>query len=85
MAFSKDVINAAWKRADGRCECTLNTCPDHVGRCNKPLDPQNKTEGQKWHAHHIVSQQANGSDGLRNCAILCIPCHERTRSYGSPK
>ncbi len=82
MSFSPEVINAAWKRAGGRCECILATCPSHGGRCNKALDPQNRTEGMKWHAHHVVSQSAGGSDGLQNCLILCVPCHEHTKSYG---
>jgi hypothetical protein len=82
MAFPQAVIDAAWKRAGGKCECTLNTCPYHTGRHNKALDPQNRTEGMKWHAHHILSQNAGGSDGLQNCLILCIPCHEYTKSYG---
>lgn len=82
MAFSPDVINAAWKRAGGKCECARTTCPHHTGRCNKALDPYNRIEGRKWHAHHIDSKNADGSDGVHNCQILCIPCHESTRSYG---
>lgn len=82
MAFSQDVINAAWKRAGGKCECRRTTCPHHNSRCDRSLDPQNKAEGKKWHAHHIVSVSAGGSDGLQNCQILCIPCHKETRSYG---
>lgn len=82
MAFSQEVIDAAWKRAGGKCECDLFTCPHHTGRHNKTLDPKNRIEGMKWHAHHKISQNAGGSDGLQNCQILCIPCHEYTKSYG---
>jgi 5-methylcytosine-specific restriction endonuclease McrA len=82
MSFPQDVINAAWKRAGGRCECKRQ-CPEHLGRrCNKELDPKNNVSGKKWHAHHIVSQEAGGSDTLENCEILCIKCHENTQSYG---
>jgi 5-methylcytosine-specific restriction endonuclease McrA len=81
MAFSQEVINQAWRRAGGKCECTLGAC-NHNGRCNKMLDPQNKIEDRKWHAHHIISQEAGGSDTVDNCRILCVPCHEKTRSYG---
>jgi len=82
MAFSQETINQAWRRAEGRCECTLKNC-GHAGRCNKELDPQNKIEGKKWHTHHIVSQDAGGSDTLNNCQILCVSCHENTGSYGN--
>ena len=81
MAFSQDTINQAWHRTGGRCECTLKIC-GHQERCNKVLDPQNKIEGRKWHAHHIVSQNAGSLDNLSNCQILCVPCHENTGSYG---
>lgn len=76
MAFSKEVTDAAWRRAGGKCECTRK-CSHHTGRrCNAPL-----TAG-KWHAHHITAAAAGGSDTLSNCEALCIPCHENTRTYG---
>lgn len=81
MTFSQEIIDQAWSRASGKCECTLNVCR-HAGRCNKELDPQNATPGKKWHAHHIVSLDAGGPDSLSNCQILCIECHENTHSYG---
>ena len=81
MAFSQETIDQAWRQAGGKCECSLRNC-GHTGRCNKVLDPQNSTAGKKWHAHHVVSQEAGGSDGLSNCLILCVDCHENTRSYG---
>ena len=81
MAFSKETINQAWHRAGGKCECALKKC-NHIGRCNKVLYSQNFTLGKKWHAHNVVSQDAGGSDGLSNCLILCISCHENTGSYG---
>jgi len=82
MAFSQEVIIAAWKRAGGRCECRLEKCRHLMGRCNRVLDPANREPGKKWHAHHVISQDAGGSDSLKNCQILCIPCHEKTGSYG---
>jgi hypothetical protein len=76
MAFSQEVKDQAWRRAGGKCECTRETCPEHTGRCNAAL-----TAG-KWHAHHIVSEDADGPDTLSNCEALCVPCHENTVSYG---
>lgn len=81
MAFSQEIINQAWHRAGGKCECMLKNC-GHSSRCNKVLDPKNSIPEKKWHAHHVVSQEADGHDGLSNCQILCIACHENTRSYG---
>jgi len=81
MAFDQSIIGAAWRRAGGRCECMLKVC-GHSGRCNKLLDPKNEKVGMKWHAHHIVSQDAGGDDTLSNCKILCVDCHENTHSYG---
>lgn len=82
MAFPQEVIDAAWRRAGGKCECTRQ-CPKHSGyRCNRILDPSNQKPGMQWHAHHTVSQDAGGPDTIENCEILCIECHKNTESYG---
>ena len=82
MPFSQDVKVAAWRRAGGRCECTRH-CPGHaLRRCNKDLDPGNSVKGKEWQSHHVVSQASGGPDTLQNCQILCVPCHENTKSYG---
>ena len=84
MAFSQTVINEAWARAGGKCECTRQNCPEHsTPRCGKVLDPANQRVGMKWHAHHLTAQAAGGSDSLSNCQILCVECHEQTQSYGA--
>lgn len=33
-------------------------------------------------AHHKHSVRAGGSDTLSNCQILCVNCHQETRTYG---
>ncbi len=82
MPFSRDVINDAWRRAGGRCECT-RSCPEHSGsRCNRNLDPYNQIPAMRWHAHHRTSEDASGTDTLDNCEILCLRCHKNTESYG---
>jgi 5-methylcytosine-specific restriction endonuclease McrA len=75
MAFPQSVIDDLWRRAAMRCECTRTT-HDHSGRCTRPL-----SAGQ-WHAHHVTSVAAGGSDTLANGEALCVPCHEKTRSFG---
>jgi 5-methylcytosine-specific restriction endonuclease McrA len=74
MAFPQDVKDRAYRRAGGKCECARTVC-GHKGRCNASL-------ADGWHAHHVTSQDAGGSDGIENCEALCIPCHKKTASYG---
>jgi HNH endonuclease len=76
MAFSQAVKDAAYRRAGGRCECTMNNCRTHRAgvRCNAQLT--------RWHAHHKHSVVAGGSDDLSNYLAMCVPCHENTRTYG---
>ncbi len=74
MAFSQETRAAAFRRAGGKCECTMRNC-GHSGRCNKPLSSD-------WHAHHLHSQAAGGPDSLSNCLAMCVACHENTRTYG---
>ncbi len=78
--FSDQIINQAWDRAGGRCECTRIRCR-HSGRCNKKLlfNSRGAETEYGWEAHHINS---NGDDSLSNCEILCQECHKNTQSYG---
>ena len=77
MAFSTETKQAAFRRAGGQCECRRLACTVHSTlRCTTKL-----TSGG-WHAHHVTSVAAGGSDSLSNCEALCIPCHEQTQSYG---
>jgi hypothetical protein len=75
MAYPQSVIDALWKRSGGKCECQRKGC-GHTGRCNAKLTAHN------WHAHHVLSVAAGGSDTLGNALALCIRCHQNTLSYG---
>jgi len=82
MSFSDSVIETAWKRAEGRCECRRRSHNHPYVRCDKQLVWSNAgKDGTRgcWEAHHI---NANGPDTSSNCEILCCDCHSRTRSYG---
>jgi len=68
MAFSDETKRLAFNRAGGRCE------NENCGRQLSWLG--------NWHAHHKHAVAAGGPDTLSNCQILCIPCHENTRTYG---
>ena len=84
MGFSKEVIQEAWDRAGGRCECRRTNCKHGGLRCNKELVWKNRSEGERgaWEAHHITAVASGGTDTVSNCEILCLDCHKKTRSYG---
>lgn len=84
MAFSDSVVQAAWQRAGGCCECTRST-HGHAGRCNARLvwAARGVERGiGGWEAHHKTSVAAGGADVENNCEILCQPCHKKTQTYG---
>jgi len=85
MAFSKTTVDAAWKRADGKCECRRSTHNHPYTRCGKTLVYENRgKDGARgaWEAHHKTAVSSGGSDALSNCEILCVDCHKKTGSYG---
>lgn len=80
MVFPDNVVEAAWRRAGGRCECRRLSHNHPYVRCNKELVWENRgRDGRgKWEAHHRVSVDAGGADTLSNCEILCWDCHSQT-------
>ena len=74
MAFSQKVKDAAYRRAGGRCECTMMVCAHHTGRCNAALQVG-------WHAHRRTTGLAEDGDTLRNCVAMCATCHRNAPSY----
>ena len=76
--FSDEIVEQAWTRSGGKCECTRTT-HGHTGRCNKMLLKSSRGDRDSsygWEAHHISS---SGGDTLSNCEILCWnPCHKAT-------
>ncbi len=78
--FPESVVEAAWNRSGGRCECTRSS-HGHASRCRTQLNKgsRGKETAMGWEAHHINS---NGEPVLSNCEILCQDCHKKTGSYG---
>jgi hypothetical protein len=75
MAISQETRSALYKRAGGRCECTMRVCDHPAGqRCTRSL-----VTGY-WDAHH---RSATGGDTLSNLIAICATCHKNTRTYGS--
>lgn len=83
MAFSDDVIDAAWDRSDGHCECRRTT-HNHNGRCPRILikSLRGRDVPGGWEAHHKTATILGDNDTLSNCEILCQLCHKATASYG---
>lgn len=77
MAFPQSVIDDAWSRSGGKCECK-RTGHGHTGRCNRTLIYNDRGKDDSsgcWEAHHI---DPDGPDTLSNCEILCCDCHKKT-------
>lgn len=76
MAFPQSVVEEAWKRAGGRCECRRVT-HGHAIPHRKRLSWGNRGRvgWGKWEPHH---KWAGGPDSLSNCEILCWDCHRQT-------
>ena len=76
MAFPESVVEEAWQRSGGRCECTRVT-HGHSIPCSSILSKYNRGRegGGEWEALHRVS---GGFDTLSNCHILCWDCHSKT-------
>ena len=76
MAFLDSVIDQAWARSGGRCECT-RTGHGHAERCDQELlkERRGAEPSYWWEAHKKV---AGGDDTLSNCEILCHNCSRQT-------
>lgn len=83
--FPDSVVNQAWLRSGGICECTRTTHSWHPGgRCSQKLryNDRGRRTGFGWEAHHKVAEKHGGQDILSNCEILCLGCHKATKTFG---
>lgn len=76
--FSEEVIEFAWIRANGRCECTLSSHNHFAIRCNNKvvLEKRNHWVTGGWVANIKIQNAGNTSS---NCEILCFECYELVR------
>ena len=72
MSISESLRQQLYTRAGGQCECTMEVCTHHYGKCQNRL--------VNWEAHHRV---AGGEDTLSNLIAMCQTCHKNTRTYGA--
>ena len=65
--FTRTTMQAAWKRADGRCE----------GKdCGRKIFPGDGPEYD-----HRIADEHGGDNSLGNCQVLCVWCHKpKTRA-----
>ncbi len=69
---TQELRDAVYKRAGGRCECTMKSCSRHAGRCTAELRGE-------WEVHRL---SAGGAYALSNVIGMCQMCHRNTPSYG---
>ncbi len=78
MAFPENIVEQAWKRSGGKCECKRWTHKHNNARCNLQLvSAMRGKDGQgRWEVHQV---SRSGGDTLSNCEILCWDCYKRTQ------
>jgi hypothetical protein len=80
VKFQQDVIDAAWKKAGGKCGCQRTSHYYHRdGICGQVLVLESKSISSgrgAWEAHYRDSNHENGA--ASNCEILCWDCHKQT-------
>jgi hypothetical protein len=75
MTISEETRKALYKRAGGRCECTMRVCSHHPPG---QMCPRKLADGY-WEAHR---RTAGGPYTLSNLIAMCATCHKNTRTYG---
>ena len=76
MTFPEDIVEKAWARANGICECGRVSHEHHTDEdCEEKLIKTNRgREGTGcWETHHKDGNPDNNI--LSNCEIVCWPCH----------
>jgi hypothetical protein len=81
MMFPESVVEEAWRRARGKCECRRGKLHHHPHiRCDEHLIWANRGRSLRggWEARPI----SNLDDAtLSNCQILCWDCYKLTLDF----
>ncbi len=81
MSFPDSVVEQAWNRAGGRCECRKLSHSHGTGKCGNQLAYaiRGKDGPGRWEAQYKIR---TGGDLLSNCEILCWNCFKRSQYEG---
>ena len=77
MEFSDAIIEQAWLRSDGKCECERAT-HKNWGKCNTLVIKSSRGDGHKilgWETHSKSGLYLNSPS---DCEIFCWNCHKAT-------
>ena len=76
--FTDELVEQAWARAGGVCECECAT-HGHLGRCGKALLKPYRDDRYSFFGWEAHSKSGRYMDSLSDCEILCWdPCHIST-------
>ena len=80
MAFSQEVLDQAFARSGGRCECKRDHAGQQAHHRGSNCPRGFARFGPYWEPHHIKPLDAGGDDSLTNCEVLCFLCHRLVHS-----
>lgn len=74
--FSKELIEKAWERSGGVCECR-RAGHGHIGRCHNSLIKGHRDDRISYFGWQAYSKSGDYLDSLDDCEILCYdPCYK---------
>ena len=76
-----NVVEEAWIRCKGQCECTNEDHYHGIHKCKTRLYKPSRGRDSRmgWEAN---LKDPDGPATLENCEILCHSCYTRTHSFG---
>jgi hypothetical protein len=72
--FSSSIVQQAWTRSGGRCECTSGS-HQHASRCGRALVWERRTGENKPGAWVADSKSGRFSPEAADCEIVCWTCY----------
>ena len=79
VEFPLMVIELAWERAKGQCECHHAVHAHHIP-CGRKLKFEGRGVQQSdgWEIH---ARNRDAAATLDNCEVLCTRCYKQSRLY----
>jgi hypothetical protein len=76
--FSETIIERAWARSGGICECEREG-HNHRGRCKNSLIKSQRGDKYSYFAWEAHSKSGYFLDDVDDCEIICLePCYRLT-------